>query len=159
MDYIKTITEQGLCELIENTQESLFICMPLLQPSIVKSVKKLENSQSIKKIYIGLDFTSETFRQGYGEIDAFTEYKFGNNVSFKSLPDNRITFIISDDIGYYLFIESRYFIPAEKETINAIEIDKVSITRIKSFFFEIFNSEEEFLSEIANSIIDESKRM
>ena len=72
----------------------------------------------------------------------------------KSLKDNRISFIISDDIGYYLFIESRSLIPADKETINATKIDPVSIVRLKHYFFpdvKVLNIQDE----LADAIIEE----
>jgi len=72
--------------------------------------------------------------------------------------DNRISFIISDETGYYLFIESRSLIPADKQTINAVSIDPVSMVRLKHFFFS--NSEHgDFEDELTNAIIEESKQL
>jgi hypothetical protein len=72
---------------------------------------------------------------------------------------NRISFVISDNIGYYLFFESRYFIPANKPTFNALTIDPISIIRLKQHFFEVYINEAEYKDEIANSFIDETVRL
>jgi hypothetical protein len=55
-----------------------------------------------------------------------------------------------------LFFESRYFIPAEKATLNAVLIDPASIIRLKHYFFNAF-SKEELADNLANAIIEESK--
>jgi hypothetical protein len=72
MSYIKSFTEKDLCELILETRKSLFICLPLLQPEVLRAIDQLNFEQNnTVSINIGLDFTSETFRQGYGEIESY----------------------------------------------------------------------------------------
>ena len=58
-------------------------------------------------------------------------------------------------LQYYLFIESRSLIPADKETINAIKIDPVSIVRLKHYFFPDVKGSA-IQDELANAIIEES---
>jgi len=158
MKYIESFTEEDLCNLIFETKESLFLCLPLLHPKVINAINSLQKKLETKdSIYIGLDFAPETFRQGYGEFDS---YKDLSNLMYKirNLKDNRISFIISDSIGYYLFFESRYFIPAEKVTLNAVLIDPVSIVRLKHYFFNVFGKEE-LSDSLANAIIEESKNL
>jgi len=159
MDYIKSFTEQDLCKLILETKESLYICLPLLQPEVMNAIDQLDFEQSnTVSINIGLDFSPETFRQGYGEIESFEliERTGYNVLNFK---DNRVSFVISDNIGYFLFFESRYFIPANKSTLNAVNIDPISIIRLKQHFFDLYKSEAEYKNEIANSFVDETVKL
>lgn len=158
MEYIKSFSEEDLCNLILNTKRSLFICLPLLHPKVINTIsllqKKLDKKDSIN---IGLDFSPETFRQGYGEIDSyknFSDFKY----NIRNLKDNRISFVISDSAGYFLFFESRYFIPAEKATLNAVLIDPASLVRLKHYFFNTF-AKEELSDNLANAIIEESKNL
>jgi hypothetical protein len=74
------------------------------------------------------------------------------------MDDNRISFIISDEIGYYLFMESRSLIPADKSTINAVKLDSVSMVRLKHYFFPSTN-QEELKDELSNAIIEESQQL
>lgn len=156
MNYIKSFTEQDLCNLILETKESLYICLPLLQPEVMNAIDQLNKDQSnIVSINIGIDFSPETFRQGYGEIESyeFIERTGYNVLNFK---DNRVSFIISDNSGYFLFFESRYFIPANKSTLKAVSIDPISIIRLKQHFFDLYKSEAEYKNEIANSFVEET---
>ncbi len=153
MEYINSLTEDDLISLISETKNSLFVVMPLLQPKILSAINELTNEKEIS-INIGIDFAPETFRQGYGEIEYFKE-SLKRNYNIIHIKDNRISFLISDDKGFYLFIESRYLIPADKKTINAVKIDPVSIVRLKHQFFEFYNKAE-ITDQIANAIIDES---
>ena len=154
MAYIKSFTEEDLCKLILETKESLFICLPLLQPKVMGAIDRMYSDLNGKvAINIGMDFSPETFRQGYGEIESFEDiwmpvYKVIN------LKDNRVSFVISDTVGYYLFIESRYFIPAEKATINAVKIDPVSMVRLKQQFFGAFEKSE-LSNQLADAVIEE----
>jgi len=71
MEYIKSFSEEDLCNLILESKESLFICLPLLHPKVIFTINKLQKKLDKKdSINIGLDFSPETFRQGYGEIES-----------------------------------------------------------------------------------------
>lgn len=158
MDYIKSFREEELCEFILGTKESLFICLPLLHPEVVNSIAKLHGDSKGKiSINIGLDFSAETFRQGYGEIESF-DNKLTISFNVRQMKDNRISFIISDTVGYFLFFESRYLIPADKVTLNAVKIDPISIIKLKQKFFNAFEIHE-LSDQLSNAIIDESQQM
>lgn len=155
MAYIKSFTEEELCKFILGTKESLFICLPLLHPEVINAIDELQYNLNGKvSINIGLDFTPETFRQGYGEIASYEDF-WMTDYKICHMKDNRVSFVIADTVGYYLFFESRYFIPADKATLNAVKIDPVSIVRLKHQFFGAY--EKSGLSDqIANAIIEES---
>lgn len=157
MPYIKSLNESDLCNLILQTKKELFLVMPLLHPAVMESVNKLSDKTDGKiSINLGMDFSPETFRQGYGELESFDFQKLAR-YNTQNIQDNRIAFLISDDMGYFLFIESRYLIPAEKATINAVKIDPISIVRLKHHFFKPY--EKKTLEDLlANAIIDESIR-
>ena len=154
MEYFKSLTQKELASLIQSTQRELFVSMPLFHCEIADAIMSL-NRDSAKKIgiHILVDFDAQTFRQGYGEIKSF-EQLIKEGIEIKNLKDNRVSFIIADDKGYYLFIESRSMIPADKETINAVRADPVSIVRLKQFFFGE-SIKMNYQDELANAIIDE----
>lgn len=161
MEYFKSLTQAEIEQIILSTKESLYICMPAIHEELESAITYLDYSNdNIKteiKIHILIDFDSQTFRQGYGNFKS-VEDLINGGFDVKCLKDNRISFIISDNIGYYLFIESRSLIPADKKTINAVKIDPVSIVRLKKFFFtETENSD--FQDDLVNAIIEESKQL
>lgn len=158
MEYFITLTQSGLSELIISTKNSLYLCLPSLHDELACAIGYLDHSAIFEEreveIHILVDFDPQTFRQGYGNFDSVNDLIKGS-FDVKCLKDNRISFIISDDIGYYLFIESRSLIPADKKTINAIKIDPVSIVRLKHYFFP--DAKVSIIQdELANAIIEES---
>ena len=158
MDYIKSFTEDEFCQLILQTKESLYICLPLLHPKVMAAIDQLHDKRHGKvSINIGLDFNAETFRQGYGEIGAYEDkWMVGYNVL--QMSDNRISFVITDSMGYFLFFESRYLLPADKVTLNAVFLDPISIVRLKHHFFRAFKKAE-LSDQLANAIIEESNQL
>ena len=161
MDYFKKINTLSLAEIIKSAKKSLYLCLPSLPPEISDAIAELNFMQNIPEetvqIHILVDFDANTFRQGYGDYESM-EGLFMEGDDIKCLKDNRISFIICDNIGYYLFIESRTMIPADKETINAVRIDPISIVRLKSYFFPGIDKTD-IKDELANAIIEESKTL
>lgn len=159
MEYFKKITQAGLIELVESTKNSLYLCMPSIHKEIANAITSLDYLNSFEEkeveIHILLDFNPQTFRQGYGDCGEVVDIIKGG-FDVRSMKDNRISFIISDEIGYYLFIESRTLIPSEKETINAVRVDPVSMVRLKQYFFKD-SVQTDFQDDLTNAIIDESK--
>ena len=161
MEYFKSLTTTALAELIKSARKSLYLCLPSLHAEIADAIAELDFMENYPvenvKIHILIDFDAQTFRQGYGDFDAM-DGLFMGGVEIKCLKDNRISFIISDNIGYFLFIESRTMIPADKKTINAVRIDPVSMVRLKKYFFPD-GEKSDFQNELANAIIEESKAL
>lgn len=161
MEYFKSLTTTDLAELITSAKKSLYLSLPSIHEEIETAITYLDYSNSYDnnevKIHLLLDFDSQTFRQGYGNFKS-VEYLIEGGFEVRSLKDNRMSFIIADDIGYYLFIESRTMIPADKETINAVRIDPVSMVRLKKYFFPDAEKSD-FKNELANAIIEESKAL
>lgn len=161
MDYFKKINTLSLAEIIKSARKSLYLCLPSLPPEISDAIAELNFMQNIPEetvqIHILVDFDANTFRQGYGDYESM-EGLFMEGDDIKCLKDNRISFIICDNIGYYLFIEPRTMIPADKETINAVRIDPISIVRLKSYFFPGIDKTD-IKDELANAIIEESKTL
>lgn len=161
MKYFKAFSATDIVNIITSTKKSLFLCLPSIHEEIEEAISYLDYSSNHDKkevdIHIIIDFDAQTFRQGYGNFSSVNDL-IDDGFEIKCLKDNRISFIISDDIGYYLFIESRSLIPADKATINAVNIDPVSIVRLKNYFYA--NSVNfDFQDELANAIIEESKTL
>ena len=138
MKYFESFTSTKIIELIKSTKLSLFICLPSIHPEIVAAIIELKednrNGIFAVKINILVDFEPQTFRDGYGDFDSLEKLIQGED-NVKHLKDNRISFIISDDIGYFLFTESRLIKSSDNKTTNAVKIDPINIVRLKKHFF------------------------
>ncbi len=140
--------------MIQLTKKELFISLPLFHREIADAITSIRHD-SEKKIGIHslVDFVAQTFRQGYGDFNSI-KLLIKEGIKIKTLNDNRVPFIIVDNKGYYLYIESRSLIPADKEIINAVRADPVSIVSLKQFFFgKTINMN--YKDELTNAIIDE----
>lgn len=162
MEYFTTLTQSHLIDLIQSTKSALYVSMPSLHADMVNAISSLENSNDYSNhrvtIHLLIDFDAQTFRQGYGDHEAIKILLKNDRIDIKNLKDNRISFVISDDKGFFLFIESRSLIPADKETINAVRIDPITMVRLKMFFFSLDRAMD-FEDAMANAIIEESQRL
>jgi hypothetical protein len=161
MAYFKSLSQVDLISLILSTKNSLFLCVPSIHEEVASALRELlhrkGDSDNGVNIRLLVDLDGQTFRQGYGDYKSVKQI-CSEKIEIKSLQDNRISFIIIDDIGYYLFVESRSMIPADKATINAVLIDPISQVRLKTYFFN-FPNEKDFEDELTNAIIEESLKL
>ena len=82
------------------------------------------NSNEIS-IKVLIDNSEESIRNGFGEV-AGIEKLIKNKIEIFQSDGNLISFIISDDIGYFLFPQSKIFLEKAKGT-NAFKLDPVTI--------------------------------
>ncbi len=161
MNYFESFSQERLAQVISNVDSALYLSMPFLHDEIAESVRELAHKGDSDKnqldIHVIVDFDAQTIRQGYGEFEAVQKL-LPLNIDLQNLKDNRVSFIIADDIGYFLFIESRSLIPADKATINAVRIDSVTMTRLKYYFFPSVGKDD-LQNELSNAIIEESKKL
>lgn len=155
MKYFESFNTEKLLDFMETANKDLFIAMPALHAEIEEMLYYMQSGNVA--IHILLDFDPQTFRQGYGKFSSVVGL-LEAGIEVKQLKDNRVSFIIADEVGYYLFMESRTLIPAEKETINAVKIDPVSLVRLKKYFFADVNPKA-LADELANAIITESQTL
>lgn len=151
MNFILKVNLVKLAEVVRNTRNQLYLCLPSIPKIVSDSIISVKKDHPNLEIKLLVDFDPQTFRQGYGEFQAFEDLR-NVNIPISTLPDNRISFVICDGVGYYLFVESQYLVPAEKETYNAIEIDSVSMVKLKQHFFG--TPKADYTNELSNAIIE-----
>ena len=67
-----------------------------------------------------------------------------------------VSFIITDDSGYYLFPQSRIFSGDEDLTSNSAKISPLDVIKLKNYFFPPKNKERE--DELKNEVIEQYKK-
>lgn len=106
MEYFKSLTITDLADLITSAKKNVYLCLPSIHEEIQNAITFLDYSSSDDdnevNIQLLIDFDAQTFRQGYGEFDS-VEDLWDGGFGVRQLKNNRISFIISDNIGYYLF--------------------------------------------------------
>lgn len=162
MDYLKLITYNEITSLALDAKDELIISMPNLFDDLCETI--CECAKRVNDVRVIVDNSEESYRNGYGEIKGIAKLK-KNGITVYNLKGNLVSFIISDNKGYYLFPHSRIF-SAEKDLLyNAVRIDPLSIVILKSKFFnsidqrqkyeikeEIMACGDEFLHELADMV-------
>jgi len=134
----ESLSQEALAAFIKAAKNEVFLCLPSIQEELAHSIVELlkeRKSDLEQRIHILLDFDSQPIRQGYGDLEA-VRILTSSGIQIHNLKDIRISFVIIDDLGYFLFYESRSILPADKLTLNAVKIDQINQIRLKAHFFK-----------------------
>lgn len=132
IDYPKFIDE------VLRATHHLYLSLPSVDDEIAEVLIRKASEISIKVL---IDNSEESIRNGFGEI-AGIEKLIHNKVQIFQAEGNLVSFIISDDVGYFLFPQSKIFLEKAKGT-NAFKIDPVTIQLLIQHFFPSENQSEE----------------
>jgi hypothetical protein len=158
MDFIRSINSSQLNELIKSASDRVILALPGLFKEN-SEVIALKYSSGFKRIKVILNCSEKLIRQGYGEINAILELK-KIGVPLFNQPDNLVSFIISDNKGYFLFPQSRIFLEDSHNVRNAIEMDPFSLEQTVGLFFPPNLAEKkQFEDNLANAVILSSQRI
>jgi hypothetical protein len=150
-EFISHIGFEDITDYISNTKDILIISLPNIYEELCESIISFKKKNNIKNTKIIIDNSEGNYRNGFGEIKAIEKLK-KEGIEIYELKGNLVSFIIFDDLGYYLFPQSRIFSGEEDLTSNAVLIDPISILRLKSYFFPQKNIIEK--EEIKNQVIE-----
>jgi len=137
MQIIEKITYERVVDLVFNAKKFVYLSLPSIdiETADVLIEKLNENPIEIKVL---IDNSEETIRNGYGDIDGI-EKLFKNNLEIYQSEGNLISFLIADDIGYFIFPQSKIF-ENEPKGNNAFRLDPISMHIIINHFFENNNN-------------------
>lgn len=113
--------------------EHLYLSLPSIDDEMADALILAKRQKPNITIKVVVDNSEESIRNGFGDIDGI-EKLLKSNIQIRQSDGNLISFIISDNIGYFLFPHSRIFIDKAKGT-NAFRIDPSSILILKKYFF------------------------
>ena len=152
MKLIETITFNEFCDLIDKAENHLYISLPSIDEEIACALIEFDKSDITQ---IVIDNSEEVIRNGFGEQKGLDLLRGGN---FKILQSdgNLISFIISDNTGYFIFPQSKIFLEKAKGA-NAFKLDPVTIQLLIQNFFPSENLTDEKTFSQAASIGDSIK--
>ncbi|QTA78414.1 Uncharacterized protein dnl_06350 [Desulfonema limicola] len=136
-NFLKTMKEIDLKELISCAEKTIYISLPNIFEGLAISLT--EAKKLGKNVYIVINTSEDSFRNGYGDVNA-VELLRKSNIAIYEFSGNMISFIICDDTGYFIFPESRIFAYEELGT-NAVKIDPLTQSFLIQHFFPLANGE------------------
>lgn len=139
-----------LTDLFSKTKKALILSMPNIFDEVCESLIAFQRSNKIKFIRIILDSSENTYRSGYGEIKAVQKLK-DEGIAVYEMKNNFVSFIISDETGYYLFPQSSIVTGEDNVRSNAVMIDPISLIRLKNYLCPDLSESKE---DIANQVIE-----
>ncbi|KAB2846513.1 MAG: hypothetical protein F9K42_11320 [Ignavibacterium sp.] len=148
--YLIKLGFSTLKDLIIDAQKRVYFAYPSLHPEVATAIEeRIKNDNCDIRIII--DPSEKNFRQGFGDIKAVDKLrKLGVNIFEAS--DNLISFIISDERGYFIFPQSR-ILEEDGKLINAVRLSKLDILKITNYYFppETIKEKDEFINLTSDS--------
>ncbi len=130
-EFISHIGFKEIINLISKAKESIVFSSPNIHDEVSHAIFSYKKENNVNNIKILIDNSENNYRNGYGEINAIDKLKKAG-IDIYDLKGNFVSFIICDDIGYYLFTQSRIFSSDDDLSSNAVLIDPISIIRLKN---------------------------
>ena len=129
--FIEKIDPEYLDNLISESVHRLYISLPNIHQELADALIKAKSR--IDDIRIVIDIAESSFRNGYGNVDAIEKLR-NHPIDILVCPKNRVSFIICDDDGFFLFPESRIF-SYEDIGNNAVKMDPLTQLHLIEYFF------------------------
>lgn len=123
---------------IFRAKNNLYLSLPSIDNLVAEKLINIAGEISIKVL---IDNSEDSIRNGFGEIEGINKL-IKNKIQIFQSDGNQISFIISDNVGYFLFPQSKIFSEKAKGT-NAFKIDPVTIQLLIQHFFPKENQSEE----------------
>jgi hypothetical protein len=130
MKFVETLNYQKLLDLIFGAKERIYVAFPGIDTELADALISRHENIPVKVL---IDNSESSIRNGYGEQKAI-EKLLEAGVELAECTGNFISFIIVDELGYYVFPQSRIFI-GESIGTNAIRIDPTMIQVLLNVFF------------------------
>ena len=140
MRFIETLDYSKLLSLIFETKHNINVSLPGIDEELADALIQINDKVTVNVLF---DNSEESIRNGYGDLKGIDKLKEAG-VHLKECNGNLVSFIISDEQGYFLFPQSKIF-SAEPVGPNAVKIDPVTIQLLLLHFFPS--------DEISNKII------
>jgi hypothetical protein len=144
----------SLIELFQRAEQRVCLVVPGVFDEVAEALAK-RKANGIPQMQVLTDVSEDNVRNGFGSISAIETLRAAG-VDVYECSDNLVSFVICDDIGYWLFPQSRIF-RFEKAGTNAVSIDPISQMRLLHQFFPDIPSAPNKVG--ADDIVDVLKKL
>lgn len=152
MKLIEKIDFPEFIEKVLVTTNNLYLSLPSIDRNIAEKLIKKADDVSIKVL---IDNSEDVIKNGFGEIVGINKL-IENNIKIYQSEGNLISFIITDNVGYFVFPQSKIFMEKAKGT-NAFKIDPVTIQLLVQHFFPKENISDKIKLNQSLAIRDSTK--
>jgi len=130
-NYIVMLNYKNLVDLISEAKERIIICLPGIHNEVGHAL--IEAASAKIDIKVIIDLSEECIRNGFGDIESVYALK-EHGIALYEFPNNIVSFLICDQVGYFLFPQSRIFASDDVGT-NAVEMDPLTTAKVIAYFF------------------------
>ncbi len=133
MVFIDTINWHQFVNIIDAAKKSIYIVLPGIDEELAELLVVIRKKNPQVSINVCIDNSEETIRNGYGEALGIEKLR-SLNFNIYECNGNLVSFIISDDEGYFIFPQSKIFSNDPKGP-NSVKLDPVTIQLLIQIFF------------------------
>lgn len=133
MEQFEKIDVSEFVEKMSQSTKNLYLSLPSIEKKIAETLIRVKKEKPTIKIKVVIDNSEEPIRNGFGDIEGIDILK-ENGIQMFELSGNLISFIICDEVGYFIFPYSRIFDKVKGK--NAFRIDPASIKLLIYYFFQ-----------------------
>lgn len=130
-DFIQRINIDEITELILDAKSQIVFSSASIHHEI--AILLSEAARDGIDVTVIVDFTEGNIRNGFGEMQSIDLLE-KRGVEVLELEGNLISFLIVDNIGLFLFQQSKIFID-KASGVNAVFMDEITRLKILSFYF------------------------
>lgn len=130
--FLYSFDHKRLTDVILQATERLYLSLPGLFDETAICLIELKKTKAVD-IRVIVDVDENTIRNGFGEFPAIEKLRDAG-IRVYEAPGNRVSFIIADNKGYFLFPTSVIF-GDEVRGRNAILMDPITQVRLVATFF------------------------
>lgn len=149
MKLIEILTYESIKELILAAKHKIYLSLPGIDSEIAKLLSTVSNEVNI---HVAIDISEETIRNGFGDLEGLEVLK-KERITIHECIGNMISFIITDNTGYFVFPQSKIF-SSTPIGPNAFRIDPVTIRLLIHNYFPDSVPEDYSDAFLAGSIIN-----
>jgi len=137
-----------LCDIFYAAKKQVILSVPNLQVEVADALVEIQKKGVNVEVF--LEFSEQTYRQGFGEIEALDELK-KNSVEIRNKQGFNIYFIMYDDHGYFYFPKS-FFYEKEGSAYDLVPMMDKQINMMKVLFGLNYDTDNEQIQEVIQDI-------
>lgn len=131
-EMILSLSYRSVVDRIFKAKRRIYLALPSVHSEISDALVERSKLGDVD-IRVVIALSEENIRNGYGDLKAVEAFQ-QHGIPLYDSCDSFVSFLICDDVGYYIFPQSRIF-SAGVSGLNAVAIDPVSIVSIIHHFF------------------------
>lgn len=147
-DFISVLKYNELIELMLSAEKLIILSAVSLHDDL--AIPLIEAYKRDVAVNVVIDIDEDNIRNGFGEISSVEKLE-ENGVKVDQVDGNLISFIIVDDVGYFLFQQSKQFLEDTKGP-NAVLMDDIIRTKLIAFYYQPEHEDDFLVKDVASNI-------